>query len=113
MTSRGDASSYVWTSEGTLLFSAARDQADQKKMAEEAWSVFYEIDPWGGEAQRAFGLPVKNARLHSLENGGYLVEAVQENQVKGKDEEWSRIYRGKAKPTVSISEGDRGAHGAD
>ena len=33
MTSRGDASSYVWTNEGTLLFSAARDQADQKKMA--------------------------------------------------------------------------------
>lgn len=88
MTSRGDASSYVWTSEGTLLFSAARDQADQKKMAEEAWSVFYELDPQGGEAQRAFGLPVKNARLHSLENGGYLVEAVQENQVKGKDEDW-------------------------
>ena len=88
MTSRGDASSYVWTNEGTLLFSAARDQADQKKMAEEAWSVFYEIDPRGGEAQRAFGLPVKNARLHSLENGSYLVEAVQENQVKGKDEDW-------------------------
>ena len=90
MTSRGDASSYVWTSEGTLLFSAARDQADQKKNVGGGRPGRSSRDRCAGRrgAKKAFSLPVKNARLHSLENGGYLVEAVQENQVKGKDEDW-------------------------
>ncbi len=88
LTARGDASAYTWTPEGTLLFPALREEADKKKAEEEALTVFYEIDPHGGEARRAFSLPAKSAKLRYLWDGWYLAEALQENRPKAKEDSW-------------------------
>ena len=86
LTTHGDAYSYVWTASGTLLFSAKREEADKK--SEDPISVFYEIDPRGGEARRAFSLPVKGASLKRIDGERYVVSAVQENQHKEKEDTW-------------------------
>lgn len=54
----GTPRSYCWTARGTLLFPALRDKGD-KAAAErgERRTVYYEIDPSGGEAVKAFTLP--------------------------------------------------------
>ena len=55
LTALGDAKSYCWTHQNTLLFPAARDKADRDAMeAGELRTVYYEISPAGGEAVRAF-----------------------------------------------------------
>ncbi|MBQ7916991.1 MAG: PD40 domain-containing protein, partial [Firmicutes bacterium] len=88
LTTHGDAYGYVWTSKGTLLFSSMRAEADRKKAEEEPLSVFYEINPRGGEAQRAFEVPVKGASLILMNDETYVVSGVKENQEKGKDDAW-------------------------
>ena len=68
LTALGDARSFCWTAQGTLLFPALRDKGD-KAAAErgEQRTVYYEIDPSGGEAVRAFSLPVAATGLTPLE----------------------------------------------
>ena len=76
LTALGDAKSCCWTAQGTLLFSALRDKAD-KDAAEkgELRSVYYEIDPHGGEAVKAFTLPITATGLTPLEDGRFVVSA--------------------------------------
>ena len=76
LTALGDAKSYYWTARGTLLFPALRDKGD-KAAAErgEQRTVYYEIDPSGGEAVKAFTLPIAATGLEQLEDGRYLVSA--------------------------------------
>ena len=52
LTAAGDAKGYVWSKQGTLLFSAMRDEKMKKAEAGEEISCWYEIDPCGGEARR-------------------------------------------------------------
>ena len=76
LTALGDAKSYTWTGEGTLLFSALRDKADKAAVEKgELRTVYYEIDPRGGEAVKAFTLPITAAGLTRLEDGRYVVSA--------------------------------------
>ena len=59
LTALGDARSYCWTHQNTLLFPAARDKVDRDAVeAGELRTVYYEISPAGGEAVKAFTLPV-------------------------------------------------------
>ena len=88
LTAGGDAGDYLWTGQGAVLFSAMREEADRKRAEEEPLSVFYEIRPDGGEAARAFELPLKGARLRHMKEERYLVSAVQENQPKEKEGDW-------------------------
>lgn len=80
LTASGDAKGYVWTKEGTLLFSAMRD-AKLKKKAEsgEELTCWYEISPYGGEAELAFTLPIRAGRLVPIDADRYLVSAQFDN----------------------------------
>ena len=71
LTRRGDVKSYFWTNKNTLLFPA------KKKTGNE--TVFYEIDPAGGEALAAFTLPFPVGKLEQMEDGRYLVLARWQN----------------------------------
>lgn len=85
LTAGGDASSYIWTKEGKILFSAKRTEEDKKtpkpdengKDAEK--TVYYEIDPSGGEAVKAFELPLSATGIRAVDKDLYVVEAVQNN----------------------------------
>ena len=72
LTGAGDAKSYCWTPENTLLFPAMRCPK-QKKRAEEGelFTPYYEISPQGGEAQYAFTLPMKTSGLTHLDKELY------------------------------------------
>lgn len=80
LTAGGDASAYLWTQEGRLLFSANRLKADKERAEKgEAFTAFYEIDPCFGEAQKRFELPLKGAKLIELGQDKYAVLASQDN----------------------------------
>ena len=76
LTAQGDAKSYCWTAQGTLLFPALREKADKAAVERgEQRTVYYEIDPSGGEAVKAFSLPVAATALRELDDGRFLVSA--------------------------------------
>ena len=80
LTAGGDASAYLWTQEGRLLFSANRLKADKERAEKgEAFTAFYEIDPCFGEAQKRFELPLRVSRLINLGGEKYAVLAEQDN----------------------------------
>ena len=80
MTSGGDAKSYVWTNDNTLLFPAARcSEVKKKQEAGEALTSFYEISPEGGEACHAFTVPAKIIGFKALPDGRFLMTASQDN----------------------------------
>ena len=73
LTSGGDGGSFLWTKDGTLLFPCRRDPALRKKAeAGEPVTVYYEIDPRGGEARFAFSVPEPVKALRQLDDGRFL-----------------------------------------
>lgn len=80
LTSGGDARSYAWTKENTLLFPAMRS-SELKKKAEngEQIGAFYEISPNGGEAIEAFTVPAKATAIKALPNGLFLLTVKHDN----------------------------------
>ncbi len=80
LTNGGDARSYAWTPDNTLLFAAARS-ADVKKQIEagELITSFYEISPCGGEAMEAFRIPAKATGIKTLPNGLFLLTVKHDN----------------------------------
>lgn len=87
LTASGDVKSYTWTSEGTLLFPSWRDG---KK---EGATVYYQISPDGGEAVKAFELPLKVTELRSLPGGRCILKALDQIKEKapGQGEAWEVI----------------------
>jgi len=80
LTAAGDAKSYTWTKQGTLLFPAMRDEKLKKKaQAGELVSCWYEISPDGGEAVQAFTLPLSASRLYAVDEDRYIVTASHDN----------------------------------
>lgn len=95
LTAAGDAKSYVWTKDGKLLFPAMRD-AKMKERAEagEEFSCWYEISPYGGEAVKAFELPVRATGIEVVDESRYVVTAVFSNSrpnLEGMDEDERRV----------------------
>lgn len=73
LTAGGDGRSFVWTERNTVLFPALRDGADKKRAdAGEPLTVYYEIDPRGGEARRAFAIPEAVGAIRDIGGGKYL-----------------------------------------
>ncbi|MCI8662721.1 MAG: S9 family peptidase [Hungatella sp.] len=87
LTTAGDAKSYTWTAKGTLLFPAFRDGRKENS------TYYYEISPEGGEAVKAFVLPVKATGMYRIDEDQYLVTAVMElpKRVQDKDEAYEAI----------------------
>lgn len=77
LTCGGDAKSYCWTERGTLLFPSERREGDKyaARRAVEPLTVFYEIDPEGGEAREAFVLPLDHASLTRVDGTRYAAVA--------------------------------------
>ena len=88
LTSGGDATSYVFTPKGTILFPAKRTKEEKEKEDE---TVFYEIDPSGGEAYPAFSLSVKAGRIVPIDQDLYVVQASQNNGETDKDRGWETL----------------------
>ena len=60
LTALGDAKAYTWTPDGKLLFSALRCPVRKEKVQNgEELTIFYQLDPAGGEAVEVFSLPHK------------------------------------------------------
>lgn len=87
LTSHGDAKGYTWTPQGTLLFAAKRTKED----SENEGTVYYEINPQGGEAARAFALPVQATRLEIVDEDTYILAATQNNGEPLKDRAYEII----------------------
>ena len=76
LTSRGDVSSFIWDGSGALLFPAAREEEDQSLRASgEEHTAFYRLSLSGGEAKRAFAVPLNAAAVGKHGPHTYVLKA--------------------------------------
>lgn len=66
LTGSGDVKDYLWTVSGTLLFPSAREGN------QDGHTLYYEIDPCGGEAVKAFQVPFKVSAIYAVDSDRYL-----------------------------------------
>lgn len=78
ITAGGDAKTWAWTPDNTLLFSAARTDAE-KRDKENAITHLYEISPSGGEAVCRASVPAVITGIHLLPDGRYLLTIRHDN----------------------------------
>ena len=72
LTGAGDAMTYVWEADGSLLFPAARTPEEKRLAASgEETTAYYRICPTGGEAAFAFRIPARVTNLLPLGGGRY------------------------------------------
>ena len=74
LTGQGDGRSFTWTKDGKLLFQTKRTKQEKEK---EDTAVFYAIDPYGGEAVKAFEIPARVGRIQPIEEDLFLVSATE------------------------------------
>lgn len=83
LTGGGDAMSYVWDADGSLLFPTARTAEEKKRAASgEESSDFYRISPNGGEAAHAFRIPAKVLKLLPLGGGKYAAHYMHDRAME-------------------------------
>ncbi|MBQ9951592.1 MAG: S9 family peptidase [Clostridia bacterium] len=109
LTAAGDAKGYVWSKQGTLLFSAMRDEKMKKKAeAGEEISCWYEIDPCGGEAVPAFSMPIRANGIFPVDEDRFVVTASHDNNrpdLEGMTEEEKKMALEKCKsPAYEVLE---------
>ncbi len=109
LTSGGDGKSYCWTDNGTLLFPAVRCPKVKAKLEKgENLTSFYEISPEGGEALRAFDVPVRTGGLTNIGGGKYMLTSVFDNnypELEGlSDEEKAKKLESYVKPAYDVFE---------
>ncbi|MDY0235045.1 MAG: S9 family peptidase [Gudongella sp.] len=76
LTSLGDSECFLWKNNKTLLFKSFRDKIDkEKKDNGYPLSPYYEIDIDGGEARKAFQIPLNVSSLYKLNKDEYIVIA--------------------------------------
>ncbi|MFQ8582697.1 MAG: hypothetical protein ACLSA6_09280 [Holdemania massiliensis] len=102
LTSFGKESSYLWDDEETLMFLSLRDPSDQKRAeAGEELTGAYRLSLNGGEAVKAFTLPIQAGKLEKLDEGLYLVtarcDATQPDYYKMNAEERKQVAEDKKK----------------
>ena len=78
ITAGGDAKTWAWTPDNTLLFSAARTEAE-KRDKENGITHLYEISPSGGEAACRASVPAVITGIHLLPDGRYLLTIRHDN----------------------------------
>lgn len=72
LTNGGKESMYLWEDKDTLLFSSLRDKQDQEAVEQgEERTVFYRISLHGGEAIKAFTIPLVVTGIQKLRDGYY------------------------------------------
>lgn len=78
LTGLNKESSFIWENSGeTVLFSSTRDEKDRKRLESgEAFTQYYRINVNGGEAQKAFQIPLKVTGIRQINEEQYLISAV-------------------------------------
>lgn len=72
----GPDGQFLFEDENTLLFLSSRDEETQKRLKDkEELSVFWRIALDGGEAKRAFELPLKVQRMQKIDDSRLLLTA--------------------------------------
>ena len=106
LTAGGDGNGFVWTRENTLLFSALREKDDKDRAAKrDVFSVFYEISPEGGEAVRAFELPIQAGALNLLDDGRFFtVSKVDTHRPDKEDPDYEKKVKDYQKPAYRALE---------
>ena len=73
LTSGGDGKSFIWTEKNTILFPCQRcPKTKNKAEAGEPVTAYYEIDPKGSEARKAFEVPETVAAIKEMGEGKYI-----------------------------------------
>ena len=76
LTSMEDSKSFIWLNSSTILFPAIRKKDDiKKKDDKKPLTVYNKINIYGGEATKAFEIPLYVSRLEVLDDDNYLVLA--------------------------------------
>ncbi len=76
LTAQDKEGSFLWDDDNTILFPAVRSEADKKrKEAKEIFTSFYRISIHGGEAKKAFEIPLSVHKLEKIKDGLYLATA--------------------------------------
>lgn len=74
LTTSGKEHLYLWENEDTLLFSNVREESDAQALQNgEERTVFYRISIHGGEAQKAFSIPLTVNGIKQVNAGTYVV----------------------------------------
>lgn len=76
LTAQEKESSHLWDTEDTILFPATRSESDKKrKEAKEIFTTYYRISTKGGEATKAFEVPLAVNDIKKASDGLYLIAA--------------------------------------
>ena len=64
---------YIWDDDNTVLFASMRDANDVEAMQKgEELTTFYRISTLGGEAQKAFTIPLNVLEIKKIDDGKYI-----------------------------------------
>jgi dipeptidyl aminopeptidase/acylaminoacyl peptidase len=77
LTSQGSEKTFLFKDTNTILFPDIRDSKDKtRKEKGEDFTVYYEIPLNGGEANKAFEIPLNVTNIEMLDDNNYLVTAL-------------------------------------
>lgn len=98
LTSNNSENSFLFKDNNTILFPTIRDDKDKKRKEKgEEFTVFYEISIIGGEANKAFEIPLNVLDTEIIDEQNYLVSAlydINKPNIKNlSQEEKERILR--------------------
>lgn len=75
LTSSGSEGFFYWEDDETIIFKNIREKKDRKRIeAGEELSVFYRININGGEAKRAFSIPLQVSNIKPLDENKLLLQ---------------------------------------
>ncbi|WIV13819.1 S9 family peptidase [Proteiniborus sp. MB09-C3] len=87
LTSLDEERSFVWKDENTMLFPSIRNKKDrERKEKGEQLTAYYEINLKGGEANKAFEVPLNVTNLEILDEEHLLLTAVYDHNYPKLDE---------------------------
>lgn len=76
LTSLDEERSFIWKDDNTILFPAMRDKKDkERKEKGEEFTTYYQININGGEANKAFQIPLNVSSIEILDEDNLLVKA--------------------------------------
>lgn len=76
LTTDGKSGGFLWDDDNTLLFTSGRDpEAAEKGKSGENFTSFYRIKLCGGEAEKAFSVPLSASLVEKVSDGLYLLSA--------------------------------------
>lgn len=76
LTALDKESSFIWEDDEHILFSAIRSDEDKKKVeAKEEMTVYYRINIHGGEATKAFTIPLQVSYIEPINGHRYLIKS--------------------------------------